>query len=315
MSFLKLSAIYLSLVLLANVAGAQDEEPVRVETNLVSIGVVVKDKKGGFVNGLKQDQFEVFDNNVLVNVEFFSAEDAPVSFGFVYDLHPTTSERTTAVLEAIRKFTSEMRERDDFFTVVFNERGSLLLDFVPSVEQVETHLSGNDENDPNSLYDLIYLAGEKIRARQNAKKTLIIISDGKDHNSHHNYETLRNQLRSFNVQIYSILLDEKEKWGFSDITLEQKRRSVEFYDSPLDRAAIEDLSSKSGGRTQTPFLKTSEELLRIFDHIESEMHRQYSLGFYPVKIDDKWHKIKVKVKNDNVKLNYRKGFQNSQSNK
>ncbi len=200
--FLRIASVFLAVIISATFAAAQDEEPITIETNLVSIGVVVKDKKGNFVKDLKQEQFEIFDNNVKTNVEFFSKKDAPVSYGFVYDLHPTTSDRTKTILNSIKSFTSELREKDDFFTVIFNERGSLNLDFVPSVEQVEKHLSGDGNKKPNSLYDLIYQAGEKIRTQPNVKKTLIIISDGKDHNSHHTYETLRNQLRSFNVQIY-----------------------------------------------------------------------------------------------------------------
>jgi Ca-activated chloride channel family protein len=308
--FLRITTIFLAIMVAATFAAAQDEEPIKVETNLVSIGVVVKDKKGNFVKDLKQEQFELFDNNAKAKIEFFSKEDAPISYGFVYDLHPTTSDRTKTILGSIKAFTSELREKDDFFTVVFNERGSLNLDFVPSVEQVEKHLSGDGNKKPNSLYDLIYQAGEKIRLRQNAKKTLIIISDGKDHNSHHTYETLRNQLRSFNVQIYSILLDEKEQWGFSDITLEQKRRAVELDNSTLDKAAIEELSKVSGGTAKTPFLKTGQELSRIFQQIQTDMTQQYSLGFYPTITDNGWHKLKVNLKNGSYKLTYRKGYQN-----
>lgn len=313
MIFKRISAVFLTLFVIASFAKAQDDEPIRIETNLVSVGVVVKDKNGNYVKDLKKEAFEIFDNNDRRQVEFFSAEDAPVSYGIIYDLHPTTSERTKTVLESLKKFTSELREKDDFFTVVFNERGSLNLDFVPSVEQIEKHLSLDEKDKPKSLYDAIYIAGQKIRTRENAKKTLIIISDGKDHNSHHTYDTLKNQLRSFNVQIYSIFLDDKEKWGFSDISLERQRRAIDFDNPNLERAAIAELSDKSGGNTRTPFLQNTAELLRIYNQIASEMHGQYSIGFYPNEIDGKWHKINVKVRPENqdkkLKLTYRKGYQ------
>lgn len=312
---MKFTFYIVAVLILGSFAMAQDDEVVRVETNLVSIGVVVKDKTGKFIKGIEKKQFEVFDNKTRREVEFFSAEDAPVSYGIIYDLHPTTNERTKVILESIKTFTSKLSEKDDFFTVVFNESGSLNLDFVPTADQINTHLSNNDNPKPVSLYDMIYVATEKIRAKQNRKKTLIIISDGIDHNSHHTYATLRTQLQSFNVQIYSILLDDKEKWGFADITLKQKRRAVEFGNADLDRAAIEDLSNKSGGASRTPFLKNGLELVRIFDRIVSEMHQQYSIGFYPSVSDNEWHKIKVKIKPGDYKLSYRKGYQNTSKKK
>ena len=84
---------------------AQDEKPLRVETNLVSINVAVTDEKGNFVENLTKDQFDIFDNKIKQQIKYFKAKDTPVSFGIVYDLHPTTNERTTAVLESLRQFT------------------------------------------------------------------------------------------------------------------------------------------------------------------------------------------------------------------
>ena len=311
----RISLLFLVIFSLTVFAFGQDDETVRIETNLVSVGVVVKDKNGNYVNGLKKEQFKLFDNKEEREIEFFSESDAPVSYGIIYDLHPTTSDRTRIVLESLKSFTSDLHEADDFFTIVFNERGSLNLDFVPTVEQIETHLSREERNKPNSLYDAVFLASEKIQGQRNAKKTLIIISDGKDHFSHHSFATLRDQLRRFNLQIYSILVNEDEKWNLSDITLEKRRRAVDFDDSVLDRAAIEDLSDKSGGKTQSSFLRNSRDLLKIYKQIESEMHHQYSIGFYPKTADGKWHSLKVKTDSGNQKLTYRKGYQSASESK
>ena len=54
-------------------------------------------------------KFEIFDNSKKQEIEYFSAGDAPVSFGIVYDMHPTTEERTTAVLESLREFAKRLK--------------------------------------------------------------------------------------------------------------------------------------------------------------------------------------------------------------
>ena len=78
--------------ILSIIVVAQDEnQKIRVETNLVDVNVLITDKNGKFVKGLEREQFEVYDNNVKQPIEYFSARNQPVSFGVVYDTHPTTA--------------------------------------------------------------------------------------------------------------------------------------------------------------------------------------------------------------------------------
>jgi VWFA-related protein len=48
----------------------------RVQSNMVEVGVVVRDAKGKPVAGLRQGDFQVFDNGKLQNVSLFSVESA-----------------------------------------------------------------------------------------------------------------------------------------------------------------------------------------------------------------------------------------------
>ena len=273
---------------------AQDEKPIRVETNLVNVNVAVRNEKGDFVENLKKEQFDVFDNNRKQQIEYFSAEDAPVSFGIVYDLHPTTDERTIAVLESLRQFIKELRPADDFFVTVFNERGSLTLDFVPTAEQVKTNLSGKF-SEPNSLYDAIYAAGNKIRVSRNLKRTLLIITDSADHHSKHSLSELESEFKSFDAQIYAVIWDEAKQFSYSDIIREGGRRRNRILRdaTTLDRVAMLGLTLKNNGTTQTPTIQNAQELYRIFSQIGFEMRKQYTLGFYPETVDGKQHQLKI----------------------
>ena len=70
-------AALLIAVLLASVATlAQDEDVVRVKSNLVNIDVIVKDKKGKYVADLKAEDFTIVENGVPQKIEFF---DAPLA--------------------------------------------------------------------------------------------------------------------------------------------------------------------------------------------------------------------------------------------
>lgn len=70
------------LLLLAHPASAQnppktqDDDVVKVKSNLVNIDVIVKDKKGKYISELTAEDFTITENGVAQKVEFF---DAPLS--------------------------------------------------------------------------------------------------------------------------------------------------------------------------------------------------------------------------------------------
>ena len=73
---MKFGLICVFVLLLAAPCLAQDDDVVRVKSNLVNIDVLVKDKKGKYVPDLKAEDFKIFENGVAQKIEFF---DAPLS--------------------------------------------------------------------------------------------------------------------------------------------------------------------------------------------------------------------------------------------
>src|SRR6478752_2025475 len=70
-----LSCLCLSAFICGSVH-AQDEEVVKVKSNLVNIDVIVKDKKGKYISDLKAEDFVVTENGQPQKIEFF---DAPLA--------------------------------------------------------------------------------------------------------------------------------------------------------------------------------------------------------------------------------------------
>lgn len=315
MKFIK-SLVPAAIIIFAfsNFTFAQDDV-ITVDTNLVTVNVAVTDKNGNFVKGLSSENFELFDNNIKQEIEQFSAEQSAVTFGIVYDLHPTTSERSANVLGALRQFTRELKANDSFFVSVFNENGSLTTDFVPTNEQIDKFLSGGKPTTPNSLYDAIFAAADKIRERKDAKQVLLVLTDGEDHSSHHSLKELRQRLRSVNLPVYTIAFHDENKqiWGYSDIHRNQGRQVLGSFESnELNTAALADISKTSGGQSFERLIQNRFYLYGIFKKVKAEIENQYILGFYPDKLDGRWHKLKVNVKAEKgkkLKLSSRKGYQ------
>ena len=300
---------------------AQDDEKVTVNTNLVTINVSVTDSRGAYVQGLAGERFEVFVDGVRQRVAHFSAGDAPFSVGVVYDMHPTTRERATAVFGALKQFAAGLRRDDHFFLLVFNERGSADVEFVPTAEQIGEHLAYIPPKEPNSLYDAVYLAAEKLRSRPTMKKALLVISDGLDHGSLHSFTELRRRVGEFDVQLYGVGINEQntgtrvgsDRWVFEDLTRQTGRRTVSDDDS-LGLAALDEMARASGGASYSPPTGGERELFDICARIALETRRQYTVGFYPTAAPGKsrWHNIRVRLtpRGDagRLRLSYREGY-------
>lgn len=322
----KLVKFFIVGILVAGVsatARAQEEEKVTVSANLVSVNVSVTDSRGRHVEGLGAERFEVFDDGVRQRVAHFSAGDAPFSVGVVYDMHPTTRERSAAVLDALKRFAASLRRDDDLFLLVFNERASATVDFIPTAEQMGEHLAYVPPRGPNSLYDAVYLAGEKLRSRPSAKRALLVISDGIDHNSRHSYAELRRRVGEFNVQLYGIVTGETDegvqagegRWAYEDLTRGTGRRILsENSDAALGQAALGEVARASGGASYVPQTESGRELFDICSQAALEMRRQYTVGFYPTDASGaaRWHRIRVRVSPTagagRLRLTYREGY-------
>ena len=308
--------LFLIFVFSANVFPQDEAKPVRVETELVSINVAVIDGVGKPVAGLSQSQFEIYDNRIKQKIEYFSSASAGITFGIVYDMHPTTTQRTNAVLNGLREFTKGLPASDNFFFTVFNERGSLSLDFVPDSDQLGRHLASPEKREPRSLYDALYLAATRLRPQRNVKKTLLVITDAADHNSRRSFNELREELRKFDVQVYAIILDERSDrfTSYVDITKHPERSEVLSDASATERAALSSITLRTGGATFPSSLEDQQNILRITRQIATEMQRQYTLSFYPSQLPDgSWHSLRVGLRGvpDSKKfvLTYRQGYQ------
>src|ERR1051326_2266795 len=107
-STMKYFALLLIVLSCLSVAFAQQEEDVvKVKSNLVNIDVMVKDKKGKYISDLKLEDFTIIENGVAQKIEFF---DAPLSRSesktATAGVTSTTTTTTTAPANAPRNYVA-----------------------------------------------------------------------------------------------------------------------------------------------------------------------------------------------------------------
>jgi Ca-activated chloride channel family protein len=306
---------FAAIVLLFAAATEAQDQPVSVETNLVTLNVSVTDRNGNYVRGLSRNDFLVTDNGKPQDIDVFSAEDSGLSIGIIYDMHPSTSDRTASVLEALKRFASRLGGRDDLFVTVFNDKGSLTTEFVPDMDQLNRHLANPDRKTPNSLYDAIFAAGDRIVQLRNPKKYLLVVTEGGDRNSQHSVKELRLRLRSINMPVYALTFtpEDRRAYGYSDLVRSGPRLLIGVNTaSELERSVLAEISKTTGGQSIESDIRNRVYLAALATQLLEEARSQYVIGFYPETNDGRWHKIGVKIdpaKSKGTKISSRKGYQ------
>jgi VWFA-related protein len=177
---------------------------IRVDSKLVLIPVTVTDAFGAPFRGLTQDQFRLFEDGVEQQVKYFDTDDAPVSLGIVFDASRSMEGKLDHSRAAVSRFFQTMITGDEFFLVEFNDRPRLLCGFTRDPHVIEKSLQGVTPRNWTALLDAVYMAVHQMKRGSNARKALLILSDGGDNNSRYTESEIRSRVRESDVCIYSI---------------------------------------------------------------------------------------------------------------
>ncbi len=260
------------------------EKTIRVDVDLALVNVTVTDPLGRLVTGLDKDNFRVFEDGTEQEVRYFSSEDVPISIGVIFDMSGSMSNKVDKARLAAYQFVKTANPQDEFFLVEFNDRAQLTSRFTTSVEELQDRLMYTAAKGRTALLDAIYLGLSQMRGARNAKRALLIISDGGDNHSRYNESDIKNFLKESDVQLYAV--------GIFD-PLGYRSRTPEELNGP---SLLSELCEMTGGRVFP--VENLNELPDIAAKIGMELRNQYVLGYKPSNNarDGKWRKIKVKLR-------------------
>jgi Ca-activated chloride channel homolog len=257
---------------------------IRTDVDLALVNVTVTDPYNRLVTGLDPDNFRVFEDNVEQEIVTFSSEDVPISIGVIFDFSGSMANKVDKAREAALEFFKTANPQDEFFLVSFNERAELTSAFTNSVEDLQTRMMMTSPKGRTALLDAIYLGLSQMRGAHNAKRALLILSDGGDNHSRYNENDIKRLVREADTQLYAI--------GIYD-PLGYRNRTPEELNGPSLLAEITELT---GGRVFA--VEHLNDLPDIASKIGMELRNQYVLGYRPSNHthDARWRKIKVKLR-------------------
>lgn len=261
---------------------ALQDRPLQVDVNLVLVNATVTDPENRYVTGLEREHFQVWEDKVEQRVEYFSAEDAPLSAGIVLDTSGSMKEKIATARDAAVTFLKTGSPDDEYLLAEFNSRPEVTEGFTTDISRLQNRLIFGAVKGMTALYDAIYLAVEKVKKGSNAKKAILLITDGEDNHSHYTFGNVSEIIKESEIQMYAI--------GIAD------GWNSDFVAGQQGRQRIEQLTESGGGRAFFP--DSVSELEDITTRIAVELKNQYVLGYISTNAnkDGKWRKIRAKVK-------------------
>lgn len=261
---------------------AQDHsEPfvIKQQVNLVELPVTVRDRQGRFVSNLEIANFHLYEDGRPQEITLFRKEDMPVTVGLVVDHSGSMAAKELEVALGAQAFVQASNPQDREFVINFNEYVSFGLPknvaSTSDADELRTALSSVSASGMTALYDAVATALEAIQKGSLDKKVLLLISDGGDDASKHNFTEVLRMARTMNVTIYSIGL-------FAENSADQNPKVLKKF------------ADETGGYAYFP--NSASEVISVCRQIAEDIRHQYTLGYSPANLDRSgYRKIRVSV--------------------
>ncbi|HXY25038.1 MAG TPA: VWA domain-containing protein [Candidatus Acidoferrum sp.] len=243
----------------------QQGASIKVNVNLVVLHTTVLDDRQRFADGLKSENFRVFEDKVEQKLSVFRREDVPVSMGLVIDNSGSMRDKRPRVNEAAITLVQASNPQDEAFVVNFNDDFYLDLDkdFTSSITDLKEALERIDARGSTALYDAIIGSLDHLKKASKDKHVLLIVTDGEDNTSHNSLEKTVREIQKTDTVIYTIGL----------LSQESKKSAKKA------KRALEEIAKASGGVAYFP--EDVEDVHNICEQVAHDIRNQYTLAYYP----------------------------------
>jgi Ca-activated chloride channel homolog len=243
---------------------AGQEFTISTTSRLVILDVSVKAPKGNSVAGLRQENFEVFENGKLQKITQFANADIPVTVGILVDESGSMAPKRNDVITAALAFIGGSNPQDEVFIINFNEKAyrglpETLL-FSDDINQLRDALWKQRPEGRTALYEAILKGLKQLSMGRRDKRTLVLISDGGDNISTHKLEDVLDGVMDSFATIYTIGIFDED-------------------DPDRNPGVLKKLAHLSGGVAYFP--AKLEEVAPICRQIAKEVRTRYTIGYVP----------------------------------
>ncbi len=289
------SVLLLSPILSVCSLQAQDAQTtIRAEVALVNVVFTAVDGKGHPVHGLKAEDFQIFENGVPQQIEYFDTlgktSDVPLTIALLIDTSGSVKNKLDFEKATASEFFKEVlrRNKDLALIIQFDADVNLVQDFTQSQKELLNALESLRAGNSTALYDAVFLAADEKLKGEVGRKVMVVITDGDDTSSKMKKEDAIQAAQKNDVLIYGIGVRGDESTNFG---------------------VLKKFAEETGGVFFSPRAKFTE-IQDAFKAIGEDIQGQYSLAYSATnkKKDGSYRSIDLRCKVRGVRVRARKGY-------
>jgi Ca-activated chloride channel family protein len=254
--------------------------------SVVEVYASATNSLGEALTGLKEQDFEVFEDGKPQRISVFTAGDFPLSVAVALDRSFSMAGSRLAVAKsAARVFLGELRAEDEAAILAIGSEVETVAPLSANRAAQYEALARLDTFGTTGLYDAVIRAIDLTQAAK-GRRALVLLSDGVDRYSKTTAGNALEQARRSDVIVYPIALASSPSSFF------------------------EQLAGLTGGRAF--HVRDPAQLSTTLGKVADELRFQYLLGYVPPSAASsekkEWHRIMVRVKRPGVVVRAREGY-------
>jgi Ca-activated chloride channel homolog len=251
---------------------------------------MVTDRSRGQVS-VAADDLEVLEDGVPQKIESFQEAVDPVAIALLLDASGSMTKSADTVRETAREFVNAVRPEDSLALITFADQplfGHLLgTNRQLTLDAIHKYATGGG----TALYDGLWNGLLHVKTVQ-GRRALVVLSDGRDENragngpaSTHTLADVQNLAREVGAAIFPIGLG-----------------------SRVDRAALEQLATASGGEAYTA--DEAAKLSEPFRYIIENLRQRYVLSYTSTnsRHDGRFRRVQIRPRNRDLVVKAAAGY-------
>jgi len=247
----------------------------RTEGRLVLVNAGVYDDRNQFRDGLTKEDFQLWDEGEEMRLQSVAVEEVAVSAVILLDVSKSMKNNIGHAREALSRFLDRARPGDEFCLITFSESAPMECEFSDDTAGIRTRAEEAQIGGGTALGDALLRAFGMVKRARNARRAVLILSDGLENSSAHRWNDVRRAAMETEAIIYAVTLPvwrDRDAW-----------RAVR----------LEELAVESGGRM---FTADPKELAAAMERLEVRL--QYVLAFEPPANSEvkPWRSVRVKLR-------------------
>jgi VWFA-related protein len=326
-----LTALALALVLCA-ASGAraqQDDETVRVESNLVILNVGVADRKGNAVTDLTRGDFTVYEDGVKQPIVNFEPAASPFSLVLLLDMSGSTRNFRPTLKQSAIRFLDALGPQDRIAVVAFNDKIKTLQGFTNDRRKAAFAIEYLAEGTGNTnLYQALRYSLEQLSKEGKRRKAVVVLTDGIDTEMSRLDRGTSSQAATVDEANASVKPDQAA--ALRAVLDSADRQGVTIYPLALPsgdpklllpltpqqavvyaaaRARMQSLADRTGGRLHE--IRRLEDMGRLYAEVAADMRTLYSIAYQSSNAgarDGRWRAINVEVTRPETIARSRPGY-------